>query len=121
MDYLLPGQTPPPLIQQMMQQPFSHPPAPTSIHWHITATGFPWPLSLLSPAVVIAALAIYLFIRTVIYWIICAQTQSAIDALPVKERPEHAKLLWLLMIPVVPFVWNYFVFLPLAKAYRSYF
>ncbi len=88
--------------------------------WHVHFPGIP--ASFVHHALEFAVLFLlgYLFVRTVVYLVICRITQSAIRALPVEKRPISPKLVWLLLIPVVPFVLNYFIYLPLANAYRAY-
>jgi hypothetical protein len=97
---------------------------PQSTSWHVNVSGFPWgavnhPMTWGGSAFVACLLAL-LLIRTILYGVIVHFTQSAIRALPADRRPEYFKYTWLLMIPLVPFVWNYFVFLPLARAYRTH-
>ncbi len=89
--------------------------------WRFNISGFPWSMLHAALSTLVAAIFIWFIIRTIIYAIICYRTKAALDALPKGDRPAYSNLVWLLLIPLVPFVWNYFVFPPLAKAYRAYF
>ena len=89
--------------------------------WRFNISGFHWAIPHAALLTLVAAIFTWFLIRTVIYAIICYRTKAALDALPKGDRPAYSNLVWLLLIPLVPFVWNYFVFPPLAKAYRAYF
>ncbi len=82
--------------------------------WKVHISGIP--AGFVHHAVEFAVLMLlgYLLVRTVVYLVICCITQFAIRALPAEKRPISPKLVWLLLIPMVPFVLNYFIYLPLS-------
>lgn len=66
-------------------------------------------------------LLLLLVVRTLVAWLVCRITADCLAALPPEHRKQQPAMVWLLMIPLFPYVWNYFVFPPLAKSYASYF
>ncbi|MCX8109252.1 MAG: hypothetical protein N3G20_10655, partial [Verrucomicrobiae bacterium] len=46
---------------------------------------------------------------------------SCFRVIPPEHRKMEPTLVWLLLIPCFPIVWNFFVFLRLSDSYLSYF
>jgi hypothetical protein len=53
--------------------------------------------------------------------VICFILSDCFKAIPQEHREMEPGMVWLLMIPCFPLVWNFFVFLKLPKSYQSYF
>ena len=59
--------------------------------------------------------------RTLVAWFVCRFTANCLIALPPEHRRLRPGMVWLLMIPLFPYVWNYFIFPPLAESYADCF
>ncbi len=53
--------------------------------------------------------------------LVCYLVIKLFNALPPQHRKQKPELVWLLMIPLFPLVWNFFVFPKLSESYASYF
>ncbi|MFQ5653876.1 MAG: hypothetical protein ACE5GW_03980 [Planctomycetota bacterium] len=89
---------------------------------------FPWPEDLpfsqageLDPFVV----AIIVFVVFLLFFgahiLICTLLYKCFQAIPPRFRRQEPGLVWLLLIPCFPLVWNFFVHPRLAESYRDYF
>lgn len=65
-------------------------------------------------------LLLLLLVRTIVAWFVCRITADCLAALPPEHRKQQPAMVWLLMIPLFPYVWNYFVFPPVAKSFANY-
>lgn len=69
-------------------------------------------------AVVIGSvLVVTLAINALICWLL----SGCYKRIPQQFRKMEPGMVWLLMIPCVPLVWNFFVFPRLAESYKGYF
>ncbi len=68
-------------------------------------------------AIFLAVMAIFIGIGVLICWIL----YGCFKRVPPQFRQQEPGLTWLLLIPFFGIVWNFFVFLPLARSYQSYF
>lgn len=69
-------------------------------------------------AVIIGSfLAVSLAINALICWLV----SGCYKRIPQQFRKMEPGMVWLLMIPCVPIVWNFFVFPRLAESYKAYF
>lgn len=86
---------------------------PTTIHFSYFAT---YPL-------IAILLLVFLFLtaRTALAVVVCYILSSALKRIPIHHRKQDPRMVWLLLVPLFPFVWNYFVFLPLARSFEDYF
>ncbi len=92
-----------------------------SATWHISVAGFNWHMTAAPLMLIVCILLGWLLIRTLIVAVICYIADAALKSVPPQYRRQNPVLIWLLLIPVLPFVWNYFVFPPIAKSFRNYF
>ena len=53
--------------------------------------------------------------------VVCWLVSGCFQAIPEKHRRMEPGAVWLLMIPLFPLVWNFFVYPRLAESYRSFF
>lgn len=67
------------------------------------------------------AAAVGLAVGLVIAVVICIVLSGCFQAIPDEHRQMQPGMVWLLLIPCFPLVWNFFVFLKLSKSYQSYF
>ncbi len=65
----------------------------------------------------LAVMAIFIGLGVLICWIL----YGCLKRVPPQFRQQEPGLAWLLLIPFFGIVWNFFVFLPLARSYQSYF
>lgn len=65
----------------------------------------------------LAVMAIFIGIGVLVCWIL----YRCFKCVPSQFRQQEPGLTWLLLIPIFGIVWNFFVFLPLARSYQSYF
>ena len=63
--------------------------------------------------------ALLLFFAVTI--IICLLLQNCYKRVPQQFRKMEPGLVWLLLIPCFPLVWNFFVFPRLSQSFKSYF
>jgi len=87
--------------------------ASTVIHLHYLAA---YPLTDIGLLVLL-----YLVTRTALAVLICYILSSALKRIPIHYRKQDPRMVWLLLIPLFPFAWNYFIFLPLARSFENYF
>ena len=67
--------------------------------------------------IALALLGGYLLLQTIACWIL----MTCFSAIPAEHRKQEPMLVWLLIIPLIALVWNFFVHPRLAESYRSYF
>jgi hypothetical protein len=67
--------------------------------------------------VVVAILAVALAVSLLICWFL----MRCFESVPAEHRKMEPGLVWLLLIPCFPLVWNFFVYPRLAESYKSYF
>ncbi len=67
--------------------------------------------------IILAFMAIFIGVGVLICWIL----YDCLKRVPPQFRQQEPGLAWLLLIPFFGIVWNFFVFLPLARSYQSYF
>ena len=67
--------------------------------------------------IILAFMAIFIGVGVLICWIL----YDCLKRVPPQFRQQEPGLAWLLLIPFFGVVWNFFVFLPLARSYQSYF
>src|SRR5947207_2203521 len=75
-------------------------------------------------AVVAAALTFGLILLAVgiaIHIVICALLYGCFTRIPPQFRKMEPGLVWLLLIPLVPLVWNFFVYQRLPESFQAYF
>lgn len=72
-------------------------------------------------AVLVTALLVGLGIALAINILICALVYGCFKRIPLEHRKMEPGLVWLLLVPLVPLVWNFFVFLRLPESFASYF
>lgn len=89
--------------------------------WHISVAGLNWHMTAEPLLHIVTILLALLLIRTAIFALICYIADTALKSIPRQYRRQKPGLIWLLLIPLFPFVWNYFVFPPIAKSFRDYF
>jgi hypothetical protein len=71
---------------------------------------------------IIAAIGgVFLLARLAIQAIICWYLAGCYRAIPEEHRLMQPGMVWLLMIPCFPLVWNFFVYPRLSKSYKAYF
>jgi hypothetical protein len=71
--------------------------------------------------VVLAVMAGAMLIGLGIQAFICWVTAKTAAAIPRQFREVEPGLVWLLLIPCFPLVWNFFVFPKIASGYQRYF
>lgn len=64
-----------------------------------------------------SVLTIYLLIQS----IVCLILVSCLKAIPSGHRRLTSVSVWLLLVPVFPLVWNFFVFVRLSRSYQEHF
>lgn len=52
---------------------------------------------------------------------ICYLLSNCLKAIPAAHRKQEPNMVWLLMIPVFPIVWNFFVYPKISDSFKSYF
>lgn len=72
-------------------------------------------------AAVAGIVAIFAVIGLIINAVICYFISSWLGKVPAAHRKLEPGLVWLLMIPCFPVVWNFFVFLRVPESFKSYF
>lgn len=72
-------------------------------------------------AAVAGVVAIMAFVGLLIHAVICYLISSWLGKVPAPHRKIEPGLVWLLMIPCFPVVWNFFVFLRVPESFKSYF
>ena len=60
-------------------------------------------------------------VGTLIQFFICTQLYDALKRLPPKYRQRDPYMVWLLLIPFLGLVWNFFIYPAIADSYKSYF
>jgi len=68
-------------------------------------------------AIALAVLVVALAIQVAICWFLA----SCFQRIPLEYRRQEPGLVWLLLVPCLNLVWNFFVFPKLAESYRAYF
>jgi hypothetical protein len=53
--------------------------------------------------------------------IVCWYLSNCLKAIPEEHRKQQPGMVWLLMIPLVGIVWNFFVYPKISESYKSYF
>lgn len=64
---------------------------------------------------------IVLVVFFVIYILICLLLSKCFERIPPEFRKQEPNMVWLLLIPCFPLVWNFFVYPRLAESYQAYF
>jgi len=72
-------------------------------------------------AAFVGFLACVFFAIFLVHAFICYCLYGALNALPPEHQRQSPGLVWLLMIPFVHFVFNFFVFPRISDSYKSYF
>src|SRR4051812_14601753 len=72
-------------------------------------------------AVIVTAAIVGLLITLAINIVISALLYGCFNRIPPQHRTLEPGLVWLLLIPLVPIVWNFFVFQRLPESYQRYF
>lgn len=53
--------------------------------------------------------------------LICYFLSGFLKAIPPEHRKQEPNMVWLLMIPIFPLVWNWFVYPKTSESFQSYF
>ncbi len=67
------------------------------------------------------AVAFSLLVNLVMYGVAAFILSTCFRAIPDEHRQMQPGMVWLLLIPCFPVIWNFFVFLKLSKSFKSYF
>lgn len=76
---------------------------------------------MLMPSSVVIGIGVRLFLFVVISVVSAFLAFTCYDRIPDRHRKLDPALAWLLVIPCVSLVWNFWVFPRLAQSFRSYF
>ncbi len=72
-------------------------------------------------AVVLGFVCVGLLIGLGIAALICWYLSGILKAIPAEHRKQEPAMVWLLMIPLVNIVWNFFVYPKISESFQSYF
>ena len=72
-------------------------------------------------AVILGIVGIFVVFGLIINAIVCYFVSSWLKKVPAPHRKMEPGLVWLLMIPCFPIVWNFFVFQRIPDSFKSYF
>jgi hypothetical protein len=72
-------------------------------------------------AFIFAAIGAVVLISLIINAIVCYFVSSWLKKVPAQHRKMEPGLVWLLMIPCFPIIWNFFVFQRIPDSFKSYF
>ena len=72
-------------------------------------------------AAVVGVIAVIAVVGLLINAVICYFISSWLSKVPAAHRKMEPGMVWLLMIPCFPIVWNFFVFLRVPESFKSYF
>lgn len=72
-------------------------------------------------AIILAAVGAFVLIGVIINAVICYFVSSWLKKVPAQHRKMEPGLVWLLMIPCFPIIWNFFVFQRIPDSFKSYF
>lgn len=67
------------------------------------------------------AMGVGLAIGLLIHAFICWLVSGCFKRIPPQFREMEPGMVWLLMIPCVPIVWNFYVYPRLARSFKAYF
>jgi hypothetical protein len=70
---------------------------------------------------ILALGAIVFLVFFAINCLICYLLQQCYKRIPPEFRKQQPGMVWLLLIPCFPLIWNFFVFPPLSKSFKAYF
>ena len=70
---------------------------------------------------VVGMVLILVLVGLAIAIVICLLLYTAQKRVPMEHRRIEPGLVWLLLIPIFNYVWNFFVFLKIPESYQSYF
>jgi len=73
------------------------------------------------PVVVFAIIGAILVISLGIAIVVCLFLSGCLKAVPEEHRKQEPGLVWLLLIPCFPVVWNFFVYPKVSESFESYF
>jgi hypothetical protein len=72
-------------------------------------------------AIALAIVAAIALVGLLVAVLICLFLSSCLTRLPEEHRRVNPGLVWLLLIPCFPVVWNFFVYPKVAESFQSYF
>ncbi len=72
-------------------------------------------------ALIFGVLVGFLVIGLIINAVICYFISTWLKKVPAQHRKMEPGMVWLLMIPCFPIVWNFFVFQRVPDSFKSYF
>ncbi len=72
-------------------------------------------------AAIFLVIVVCLLVVIAIHILICYLLWSAQKRVPPQFRKIEPGLIWLLLIPIFPLVWNFFVYPKIAASYKAYF
>lgn len=72
-------------------------------------------------AVGVIGLVVIVIIAVAIAILICWYLSSCLKRVPPQFRRQEPGLVWLLLIPCFPIIWNFFVYPKIAESYQAYF
>lgn len=72
-------------------------------------------------AAIIGGATVVLVVMLIINAVICWLVSGVLKRVPAEHRKMEPGLVWLLMIPCFPIVWNFFVFQRIPDSLKSYF
>jgi hypothetical protein len=70
---------------------------------------------------ILAIVCIGILFALAVNILICFLLQECFRRIPPQFRKQQPGMVWLLLIPCFSIVWNFFVFPPLSKSFKSYF
>ena len=53
--------------------------------------------------------------------LVCWYLSGILKSIPEQHRKQQPGMVWLLMIPILPIVWNFFVYPKICESFKSYF
>ncbi len=75
----------------------------------------------IAAAAIVGVVAIALLVMLAINAVVCWLASNALARIPAEHRKMEPGMVWLLMIPCFPLVWNFFVFQRIPESFASYF